>query len=143
MIQLWPWQSIASTTGLAAWLQKRVQAPISHQASFWTSSTMESNGSFPLGGQQMAVSRNQQKQMSTRFGGHTHLQQPQRCFAKANPPQKANRKGHKIQIQPPRPFLQHLTNHGTCDGTDEHNGVKHINKFGQIIPKDKLTHEQS
>ncbi len=125
MILFWPRQSIASTTGFTAWLQKRVQAPIHHQASFWTSSTMELNGSFALGGQQMAIRENQWKLTSTRFGGCTHLWQPQRCFTKANPPQKANCKGHKIWIQPPHPSLQHLIDPGTHDGTDDHNGAKH------------------
>ncbi len=73
----------------------------------------------------MAVSRNQQKRTSIRFGGCTHPWQPQRCFTKVNPPQKANCKGHKIRIQPPHPSLQRLINPGTCDGADEHNGTKH------------------
>ncbi len=125
MTQFQSFQSIASTTGLTTWLRKRVQAPNRHQTIFWTSSTVELNGSFPLRVQQMAVSRNQWKQTSKRFGGCTHLWQPQRCFAKANPPQKANCKGRKIQIQPPRPSLQCLIDPGTSDGANEHNGAKH------------------
>ncbi len=124
-VQSQPRKSIESATGLTAWQRKRVQAPFSPSASIRTPSSMELNGNLPLRRKQMAVSRNQQKQATTRFSQCTHIWKPQRCFAKASHPQKANHKRHQVWVQPPCPSIQCLIDPGSCDGTYEYNGTKH------------------
>ncbi len=84
-----PRKSIKSATGLTAWQRKRVQAPFSPPASIWTPSSMELNGSLPLRGKQMAISRNQQKWATTRFSQRTHIQKPQGHFAKSRSSSKS------------------------------------------------------
>ncbi len=116
---------IKSATGLTAQQRKKVQAPFSPLASVWTPSSMESNGSFPLVGRQMVVSRNQQKWATTRFSWHTHIWKPQGSFAIAGHPQKANRKRRQVWAQPPCLSLQRPINPGSRDGTYEYNGEKH------------------
>ncbi len=133
-----PWKSIKSTTGLTAWQQKRVQAPFSPPASIWTLSSMELNGSLPLGGKQMAVSRNQQKWATTRFSQHTHIRNHKGTSQKPVILKKLTAKDVKYGYSLPVPLSSVQLIPGLVMAPMNIMEQNTIDKFGQINQKTDL-----
>jgi hypothetical protein len=103
---------------------------------------MESNGSLPLGGKQMAISRNQQNEQqqdlvdALTFGNHKGTSQ--KLVILKTLIAKKVKYGYSLPV--PLSSVQSIP--GLMMATMNIMEQNTIAKFGQIIQKDRLTHDQ-
>ncbi len=110
---------------------------------FWSSSVLVTNGSHPHAGNCVAISGTRQRLEKTRLTRCSYSWQPQRHISNARITSKTHGKVFKYSYRIPVPIWCVMSIPELCTAPMIIMAQNMIDELGRIVPKDRLTHDQS